>query len=426
MISNKLAAAAARQIDGPFWIYDASDIRKQIARLKQFDTLRFAQKANSNINILRLMRQEGALVDAVSAGEIERALAAGFQPGTERNEIVFTADVIEPNTIRRVTELGIPVNCGSPDMLEQIGRSSRGHPVWLRINPGFGHGHSRKTNTGGESSKHGIWHENILECIRLVDKFGLKLVGLHMHIGSGADYSHLEQVCEAMVRQVEIIDRPLEAISAGGGLSTPYQPGDSEIDTSKYFDLWHAARQEVEARLKKKIKLEIEPGRFLVARSGALVARIFAVKPVAANHFVILNAGFSDLARPVMYGSYHRVDFVDTEGNDVAMPTARIAVAGPLCEAGDVFTQFEGGTVDFRELPLPSVGDLAIVRDAGAYGASMSSNYNSRPLIPEFLVDGSSVVCIRERQPLADLIRLEQSPRSLVIAATDEISTVKG
>jgi len=413
MISSKLAAHVTRQTDGPFWIYDAQHIRTQISRLAPFDTLRFAQKANSNVNILRLMREQGVLVDAVSLGEIERALVAGFQPGTPRHEIVFTADVIEPDTVRRVTELGIPVNCGSPDMLEQIGKARRGHPVWLRINPGFGHGHSRKTNTGGESSKHGIWHENILESVGLLDRFGLDLVGLHMHIGSGVDYGHLEKVCEAMVRQVEIVDRPLQAISAGGGLSTPYQPGDAEIDTTKYFELWDAARREVEALQKKKIQLEIEPGRFLVAGSGALVARVFAVKRVAANHFVLLNAGFSDLARPVMYGSYHRIDFIDSDGNDIAAPAQRIALAGPLCEAGDVFTQFEGGTVDFRELPLPRVGDLAVIRDTGAYGASMSSNYNSRPLIPEFMVDGEAIVCIREKQPLADLIRLEQSPREM-------------
>ena len=133
----------------PVWVYDAQIIRDQIARLTQFDVIRFAQKACSNIHILRLMREQGVKVDSVSLGEIERALAAGYDPQTHPGDIVFTADVIDEATLARVSELRIPVNAGSVDMLEQLGQVSAGHPVWLRVNPGFGHGHSQKTNTGG-------------------------------------------------------------------------------------------------------------------------------------------------------------------------------------------------------------------------------------------------------------------------------------
>ncbi|WP_426979890.1 hypothetical protein ACQCSU_21155 [Pseudarthrobacter sp. O4] len=139
------------------------------------------------------MRELGVLVDAVSAGEVLRALAAGYAPGTAEEQIVFTADLLDREALQLVAERQIPVNAGSPQMLEQLGRVSPGHPVWLRINPGFGHGHSRKTNTGGEHSKHGIWHEHLAECLGLVDRHGLKLVGFHMHIGSGVDYAHLER-----------------------------------------------------------------------------------------------------------------------------------------------------------------------------------------------------------------------------------------
>lgn len=125
-------------------------ILERIKRLTQFDAIRFAQKACSNIHILSLMREQGVKVDSVSLGEIERALVAGFQPGRESAEIVFTADVLDQATLMRVTELDIPVNAGSIDMLDQIGQQKAGHPVWLRINPGFGHGHSQKTNTGGK------------------------------------------------------------------------------------------------------------------------------------------------------------------------------------------------------------------------------------------------------------------------------------
>ena len=146
----------ARQYGTPLWVYDAATIRARIAALKSFDTIRFAQKACSNTHILRLMREQGVKVDSVSRGEVLRAIAAGFTPGGE--DIVFTADLMDHETLATVVEHKVPVNAGSIDMLRQLGALSKGHKVWLRINPGFGHGHSNKTNTGGEHSKHGIWH----------------------------------------------------------------------------------------------------------------------------------------------------------------------------------------------------------------------------------------------------------------------------
>lgn len=128
----------------PVWVYDAQIIRRQIAALKQFDVVRFAQKACSNIHILRLMREQGVKVDSVSLGEIERALAAGYNPQTHPDDIVFTADVIDQATLERVSELQIPVNAGSVDMFDQLGQFRQWHRVWLRVNPGFGHGHSQK------------------------------------------------------------------------------------------------------------------------------------------------------------------------------------------------------------------------------------------------------------------------------------------
>lgn len=182
----------------PVWVYEAQIIRRQVAQLSRFDVVRFAQKACSNIHILRLMREQGVKVDSVSLGEIERALVAGFDPRSNPDDIVFTADVIDEETIARVAELGIPVNAGSVDMLDQLGTASPGHRVWLRINPGFGHGHSQKTNTGGENSKHGIWYSDLPAALAVMQRHQLQLVGIHMHIGSGVDYGHLEQVCGAM------------------------------------------------------------------------------------------------------------------------------------------------------------------------------------------------------------------------------------
>jgi diaminopimelate decarboxylase len=277
--------------------------------------------------------------------------------------------------------------------------------VWLRINPGFGHGHSNKTNTGGEHSKHGIWHAQLDAALAAVKQHGLQLVGLHMHIGSGVDYGHLQQVCQAMVALAARVDLPIEAISAGGGLSIPYRAGDARIDTAHYHSLWDAARREIEAARGHAIHLEIEPGRYLVAESGILLAEVRATKDVGANHFALVDAGFNDLMRPSMYGAHHGISLLAaSEGTRPLRPTV---VAGPLCESGDVFTQGDGGVVLSRQLPQAEVGDLLAFHDAGAYGASMSSNYNSRPLIPEVLVDGDTDRLIRRRQTIGELLALE-------------------
>ena len=400
--SARLQALAAEH-GTPLWVYDAATIRERVASLQRFDVVRFAQKACSNIHILKLLREAGVKVDSVSRGEILRALAAGYTAGGD--DIVFTADLLDHATLATVVEHRIPVNAGSIDMLDQLGAASPGHPVWLRINPGFGHGHSHKTNTGGEHSKHGIWHADLGAALAAIRKHGLKLVGLHMHIGSGVDYEHLAQVGQAMVglvREAVAAGHDLQAISAGGGLSIPYRDGDARIDVAHYFGLWDAARRESEALVGHALKLELEPGRYLVAESAVLLAEVRAVKNAGANRFVLVDAGFNELMRPAMYGAFHAMSLIGAGG-----PGQATVVAGPLCESGDVFTQGPGGEVLTRDLPAARVGDLLVIHDAGAYGASMSSNYNSRPLAAEVLVDGEASRLIRRRQTVEELLALE-------------------
>ena len=400
--------ALADQFGTPLWVYDAATIRQRIAQVSNIDTVRFAQKACSNIHILQLMREQGVKVDAVSRGEILRALAAGFKAGGEPSEIVFTADLFDAATLDCVVEHGVPVNAGSIDMLRQLGPRSKGHAVWLRINPGFGHGHSNKTNTGGEHSKHGIWHTDLPLALQTIREQGLTLAGLHMHIGSGVDYGHLAEVCGAMVelvRTAHAAGHDLHAISAGGGLSIPYRAGDPVIDTQHYFGLWNTARQQAEAIVGHTLGLEIEPGRFLVAESGVLLGEVRATKNAGNNHFVLVDTGFNELMRPSMYGSFHAMSVLRRDGSQGAsQPTV---VAGPLCESGDVVTQGDGGVVLPRDLPAAQVVDLLVIHDTGAYGASMSSNYNTRPLVAEVLVDGAEHRLIRRRQTVEELLSLE-------------------
>jgi len=389
----------------PFWIYDAEIIYNKIKLLKMFDIIRFAQKSCSNINILRLMKNENLKIDAVSLGEIERALLSGFKPNT--NEIIFTADILDQETLCKVVNFKIPVNAGSLDMLEQLGKISPGHHVWLRINPKFGYGHSKKTNTGGENSKHGIWEPEM--AIPIIKKYQLKLIGLHMHIGSGVNYLHLKKVCQSMIQYAFQLNQKISSISVGGGLPIPYKFNDEPIDINKYFSLWDLARKKISKFLGKKIQLEIEPGRFLVAESGVLISRVWATKKMGDKYFVLVDVGFNDLMRPTMYGSYHHISVI-TGDNRILNEKEIIdtVVAGPLCESGDIFTQKEGGTVQTRKLPIIKIGDYLIFHDTGAYGASMSSNYNTRPLIPEILLKNNSSIIIRRRQTIEELLSLEK------------------
>lgn len=409
---------------GPVWVYDAEIIIDRISQLKQFDIIRFAQKACSNINILKLMYNNGVKIDAVSLGEIERALLAGFDPVKQSSDIVFTSDILEEETLLRILTLNIPVNIGSIDMLIQLGSRSPGHKIWLRINPGFGSGHSQKTNTGGENSKHGIWHEDIPLALFHIHYYKLQLVGLHMHIGSGVCYDHLSKVSDAMVYQTLKYNIDLKIISAGGGLTIPYQCNDEIININNYFYLWDNARKRISNKLGHLVQLEIEPGRFLVAESGILITQIRAVKKMGSRYFALIDAGYNDLMRPVMYGSYHHISLIPGDNRNIASEQLRdIVVGGPLCESGDVFTQNMNGTILSRKLPFSiRVGDYLIFHDTGAYGSSMSSNYNTRPLLPEVLLENGRIRQIRRKQKLEELFVLETSYDIFNISRTNNSS----
>lgn len=388
----------------PFYAYDRRTIEDRIGELTaRFPVVRYAQKANPHLAILSLMRHHGLVVDAVSSGEIRRALRAGYDP----SEIMYTADIFDERAIQLLKEHPVPVNCGSADMIGQIAALRPGAEIALRINPGFGHGHSRKTDTGGPSSKHGIWHEQLPDCLRQAGKLGLKVTGLHVHIGSGTDFAHLSKVGEVVAGLDAGPD--LETISAGGGLPIPYREGEERIDLDKYYEVLESHRKTVEERQGRPVKLEIEPGRYLVAEAGWLVARIWAVKKTPSFAFYLVDAGFNHLVRPAMYGAYHPMSICPRDGRKMS-ESQPVVVAGPLCESGDVFTQEEGGEVVSRSLPVAEVGDLLVIHCAGAYGRAMASNYNSHPFPAEVWIEGQEAELITPRQGLDEVIGNERVP----------------
>lgn len=398
----------------PTWVYDAAVIEKRISEVQQFDTVRYAQKANSNLALLALMRKHGVKVDAVTAGEMHRAKLAGYELGSD--DVIFTADIFDDDALDMIRQYNVPVNVGSPDMIGQLADAGIDVPITLRINPGFGHGHSQKVNTGGESSKHGIWHTQIADCLVAAKQRGLTVRGLHMHIGSGADFAHLSDVAGAMVNAAKVFAEhadTLTTVSAGGGLPVPYRKDNLErIDLERYYRVWDEARKEIAALAGNDIHLEVEPGRYLVAESGYLLTQVRSVKQSGTKHYVVIDAGFNDLVRPSFYGAYHHISIVRPDGSTPEGTTDAI-VAGPLCESCDVFTQEEGGFVTTRSLPSATPGDFLVLHDAGAYGMAMSSNYNSRRLAAEVLLKDGDVHVIRERQSFESLTQFEKIPQGL-------------
>ncbi|MFI4876604.1 MAG: diaminopimelate decarboxylase [Blastopirellula sp. JB062] len=394
----------------PTFVYDAAKIVERINDLRAFDVIRYAQKASSNLAILDLVRQNGVMVDAVSAWEIRRALAAGYATQGEPAPIVYTADIFDHEALALCVEHGLHVNCGSPDMIAQLGTAAPGSEITLRINPGFGHGHSQKTNTGGQQSKHGIWHEQLNDCLLIADQHGVRVTGLHMHIGSGTDLEHLAQVCGAMEKAALEVGRTITTISAGGGLPIPYNASQTYVDLDQYYELWNGVRSRLQDKFGHSISLEIEPGRYLAAESGYLLAEIRAIKTMGENKFYVVDAGFNNLARPILYGSYHPMSIAPASGESDERPHVDVVVGGPLCESGDIFTQEEGGFVGTRSLPAASVGDFLVIECAGAYGFVMGSNYNSKPLAAEVLIQEGQAHLVRERQTFENLIAGEHIP----------------
>ena len=343
-IATVPVADLARRFGTPTYVYDAAMMLRRLGDLAGFDHVRYAQKACSNLAVLDLLRRHGRV------GRYGQRGRDSPRPGRRlRGRGRPAADRLYRRHLRR-RGAGPVRRARHPRQLRlaRHDRSTRqprpGRAITLRINPGFGHGHSRKTNTGGKASKHGIWHEQIAACLARARALRAgRRRAAHAHRfrhGPEAPFAGLA----AMEKAAATVGPSVTSISAGGGLPVPYRPGEQYVDLDAYLALWSAARQRLAERFAHPVSLEIEPGRYLVAESGYLVAEIRAVKQQGPNTFYLLDAGFNNLARPILYGAYHPMSIVPADGR-TQPPERDVIVGGPLCESGDIFTQEEGGYV---------------------------------------------------------------------------------
>jgi diaminopimelate decarboxylase len=394
-------AEVAAAIGTPCYVYGARVVRERYEALAGAlgavpHALHYALKANSTMGMVRLVRSLGAQVDANSGGEIELALRAGYLPA----EIVFTGVGKTPAELEQAVSLGLKaINAESPGELARIDAIARARAtrarVALRVNPDIDARSHPHISTGLKRNKFGVALESAFDvCIDAARRPGLRLVGLHAHIGS--QITSLEPLAgaaatlTALARRLASAGVTLEHLDLGGGLGISYD-GQPVPDVADYVAALVGATRD------SGCSLILEPGRWLVAPAGALVATVVDVKVhPGAPRFVVLDAGMTDLLRPALYSAFHRIVPLERDGR----PGVTCDVVGPVCESSDTFG------VD-RLLPDPRPGDRVAILDAGAYGAVMASNYNRRLTPAEVLVDGGRWEVIRRRQTLDDLLVCE-------------------
>lgn len=397
-------ASLARREGTPLYVYSAAAIRGRLralqAALAGLDAgVCYAVKANSNGAILRLMAEEGAGADIVSGGELWRSLRAGIPAG----RIVFSGVGKSAAEIVQALEAGVArFNIESRaelELLEAIA-SARGQVAHaaVRINPDVDALTHAKISTGKSENKFGVSIAEARAWFAQADRWpSVRLDGLHMHIGS--QILSLEPVRQALQRmagfwrELEAAGHAIASIDVGGGLGVRYREGERPIEADAYVAEIRHALDGFRGRIL------LEPGRYLVAEAGLLLSRVLLEKEGEARRFLVLDAAMNDLLRPSLYDAWH--DLVPL-GDAAARAPVAYDVVGPVCETGDTFATG-------RTMPRCEAGDLVAILGAGAYGASMASTYNSRPLAAEVLVDGDRYAVVRRRQTLDEMIAGEPS-----------------
>lgn len=391
----------AREHGTPLYVYSAESIRRSYRQLDDAfaahqHRIHYALKANSSFAIVRLLREAGSAVDANSIGEVELAMRAGFAP----SDIVFSGVGKSADEIDRAVQLGLKaINAESAGELERIDRAAQARgvraKVAVRVNPDIDAGTHPHISTGLHINKFGVPLEQARGLYRKMStQPGLQPVGIHVHLGSQIISTEpLQRGAAAVVRLArELKDSgvQLEHIDVGGGLGISY-------DGSKAPTAAEYAAAILPIVAPSGLSIALEPGRYIVGAAAVLLARVVDLKDAAGgHHFAVLDAGMTELMRPMLYGAFHRIVAVTPR----AARDLCYDIVGPVCESTDAFGSE-------RRLNQLEVGDLLAIMDAGAYGSAMSSNYNRRSLPAEVLVDGGTAKLIRRRQTIDDQLSLE-------------------
>lgn len=395
----------------PAYVYDLASLKANAQVALSFPhafglTARFAMKASPNAAILRLFAHQGLCFDCSSCFEIRRAMAAGI-PASKCS--LSTQEL--GGDFAELVEAGAEMNACSLDQLRQFGAAFKGtgKGVGVRFNPGLGSGGTGKTNVGGPSSSFGIWHEQSGEVAAIAEEFGIDVVRVHTHIGSGSDpavWQKVSQLSLDLVRQFPKV----HTLNLGGGYKVGRMAGEPSTELGVVGKPVQDAFEAFAKETGRELKLEIEPGTFLLANAGSLVSSVQdKVHTGGEGHaFLKLDAGMTDVLRPSLYGAQHPLVIVKADAkHDGDTEQEAVVVVGHCCESGDLLSCAPGDPEMLAERAMlsASVGDLLVVEGSGAYCAAMSTkNYNSFPEAPEVVLDEAGALhVVRKRQPPADI-----------------------
>jgi diaminopimelate decarboxylase len=399
------ARTIADSFGTPVYVYDMATLQANAADVLAFPnafglTARYAMKASPNAAILKIFNEAGLHIDASSGHEVRRALAAGVPAA----HISLSTQEL-PEDFAELYAAGIEINACSLSQLERFGQACPGQAIGLRFNPGSGSGGNNRTNVGGPASSFGIWHAWIDQVKAIVERYQLKVVRIHTHIGSGSDPAVWQKISELsldMVRQFpEVV-----ALNLGGGYKVARMADEVGTDLQQCGAPVVEKFREFAQETGREIRLEIEPGTYLLANACSVLSVVQDIVSTGAEgyEFLKLNTGMTEILRPSIYGAQHPIFILQAEP---ASETRDYMIAGHCCESGDILTPAPGDPelLATRTLPVSRIGDLCVIDGAGAYCAAMSTkHYNSYPEAAEVMLDTAQVPhLIRRRQTLEDL-----------------------
>lgn len=390
-----------KEYGSPLYVYNEKILRDRCRKIKNLIKypkfiVNYSAKANSNLHLLKIIKEEGFKVDAMSPGEIFVQMEAGFKP----EEIFFVCNNVSKDEMVYAIEKGVTVSVDSLSQLEVFGKINKGGRVAIRFNPGVGVGHSDKVVTGGKKTKFGVDPSYINEVKEILTSYDLKLIGINQHIGSlfMEKTSFIQGVKSLLAIAKNFED--LEFVDIGGGYGVPYKKQNGE-DSLDLIDLGQELDRVIEEWVQeygKEITMKTEPGRFIVAESGILLGTVYAIKDNYNTKYIGTDLGFNVLKRPVIYDSHHDIEIM-RDSSVVSEKMEKVNIAGNICESGDIIAKD-------RLLPEIFEDDIIGVLDSGAYGFAMSSNYNNRLRPAEVLIrEDGFVQLIRKRDELVDLLK---------------------
>ena len=398
-LSDERVFELIKKYGSPLYVYDENILRKSCRDMHDLlpnKNLRvnYSAKANSNLEILKIVRDEDIDVDAMSPGEIYVQKLAGYSS----DKIFYIGNNVSKKEMQYAIDENVLVSVDSLSQLESFGQINPGGDVAVRFNPGIGTGHHQKVVTAGKKAKFGVLKDFVPQVKELLEKYNLNLVGIDQHIGSF--FLESDPYIKGVESLLEIAAQfpGLKFIDMGGGFGVPYHEGEGRLDLQELSDKLDKVLDDFLANYDNKdVIFKIEPGRYIPAECGVLLGEVYSVKDNYGKTYIGTDLGFNVLMRPVLYDSYHAVTIVKADPNEEGEEVATIV--GNICESGDIIA-------NERNIKKVSIGDVVVVGNAGAYGFAMSSNYNCRLKPAEVLIDkDGNDRLIRRRDTFEDIIR---------------------